>query len=147
MKSRGMDLFLIPESNRVEFYRKDLTYEIPANCRVVVGYPELVEKVTIFRSGLDDRAIEILKYTLYSKIIDQVESRADIRILFSEKKQDHLEFYIDGLKDNEIGFSKVPVSAYTRTTEHLEISLKKEPFSRILELPYISMNRIYYEDV
>ena len=58
------DLLMVPEKDRIGLARGKLEYEIGNAFRVVVGFPEMAEKLHIFSAGLDDRVIEIMKYYL-----------------------------------------------------------------------------------
>lgn len=143
--SHQLDIFLVPDLDRINFHRNDLPYSIPAESRIVIGYAELVEKIQVLQHGLDERVVEILKSTLLSRIMGETE-RTDFHIYFKDLQESQLEFYIDGLKDDEIGISRIPRTAYDKAEENLTKSLKKDPFSRILMPPYISINRLFFEE-
>lgn len=58
------EIMLVPEKDRIGLARGKLDYELGSPYRVVVGFPELAEKLHILAAGLDDRVIEIMKYYL-----------------------------------------------------------------------------------
>ena len=113
---------------------------------LVIGYPELVEKLTIADSGFDPQAIEVLKYYLLTPAMDTSQSEAEIRIRFHKHEQDKLVFYIEGLRDEEIGVSRIPLETYNKVKENMKETLEKEPFVSLLSRPYASINKIYSED-
>ncbi len=80
-RPQGWDLFLVPEEDRIPFLRGKLEYSPGDPTRVVIGYPELAEKVLIFGQGLDDRVIEIMKYYLLTGAAARAEAEADPALL------------------------------------------------------------------
>ena len=95
----------------------------PADIKeLVVGYAELVEKMTIAEQGLDARAIEALKYSLLSSALDTAEEEGgrEIRIRYHNTEHEKLVFYIEGLKEKEIGVSSIPLETYKKIETNLE---------------------------
>ena len=143
----GIDLYYIPELDRSKAMTGKLPYSTADAKELVVGYPELVERLTLVDQGLDPRAIEVLKYSLFSSAFDTTEEEeGEVRILFHNLENDKLVFYIEGLKKKEIGVSSIPLDTYKKITENLNEILKKEPFVSLLSPPYVSVNKIYSED-
>jgi hypothetical protein len=56
----ALELSLVPETDRVAYLAGRMDKEIGNADRVVIGVPELAEKLAIFRAGLDDRVVEML---------------------------------------------------------------------------------------
>ncbi len=139
----GFEVFLVPELDRNAYQRGALEYDIGDPARVAIGYPELVEKLRIWRAGLDDAAVEVVKYYLLSRALES-EEQEDVRILFVGREGDgRLRFQIEGLRDREVAVSRIPEATYNRAKERLNDIAKEEPFSEILQRPYVSINRIY----
>ena len=145
-ESSHFDLFLIPEMDRSKWFRNRLLYPVPRESRVAIGYSELVEKLRLLDKNLDERAVEILKYTLLSRVLETEERPVDMRIYYKDNDIESLTFYIEGLKDGEIGLTHLPFSAYKKALENLDHSMKQDLFSRILQPPYVSINRLYFEE-
>jgi hypothetical protein len=141
--STGLDVYLVPELDRNAFARGSLS-GLPADAaRVAIGYPELVEKLRIWRTGLDDAAVEVVKYYLLSRALEDEEQR-DVRILFVGREDDgRLRFQIEGLKDREVALSRVPEATYNKAKERLHEIAGEDPFREMLQPPYVSVNRIY----
>lgn len=144
--SRNLDLFYIPELERSKMLMGKLPYSLPEVNRVVIGYPELIEKITIFELDLDDRIIEILKYYLLKPALEIADDEKEIRILFKDRTQNELVFHLEGIRDEEIGVTKLPVDTYNKALLNLEETINKEPFSILLTPPYVSLNKIYQEE-
>jgi hypothetical protein len=141
--STGFEVTLVPELDRNAFTRGKLDYDIGAPARVAIGYPELVEKVRIWRAGLDDRAVEVVKYYLLSRALEGEEQR-DVRVLFVGLEGDgRLRFQIEGLRDREVAVSRVAEATYSRAKERLNEIPGDDPLREMLEPPYVSINRIY----
>ena len=90
--SRSIDIFFIPELDRNKYFMKKTDFTIPDSNRIVIGYKELVEKLTIINSDLNDQIIELLKYRILIKFLDSKDSNTDIQIVFKNIKQDLLYF-------------------------------------------------------
>ena len=134
--TRGKICF-IPESERhaVMSGKRD----VAESYRVVIGYTELVEKIKILQSGLDDSVIEVIKY----HYLEKAPKDADINIYFHDKTEDGLEFYIHGLKKDEIGITRIGLDFYNTMKQKIEPLREEEPYSEFLSPPYVSIKRIY----
>jgi len=136
---RSFDCFLIPEMERSAYLLGKVTYNYPS---VVIGYAELAERIRIFRASLDPGAIEIVKFYMLEKL----KADEEVTIAFHEVKDNSLVFYINGLKDGEIGVKLIPFSFYEKVLKSLPEKLNEEPFSEILKPPYISVKKIAFEE-
>ena len=124
---------------------KLLPYSIPVSSKIVIGYSELVEKIRLKTNGLDDRAVEIIKYYLLEKALISADSESEIRIVFKRMESCSLVFNIEGLKTGNVGVSKISTDIYNKTVVNLENTINQEPFNTLLAPPYISLNKIYME--
>ncbi len=140
-KSRGIDLFMVPELERTAYLRNKITY--PQANRVVIGYPELVEKLLLYKEQLDDRIVESIKYLLLTK----AESEEDILIYFHARENADLIFHIHGLKADEVGVSKIPHSLYEKVLKEMDSKKNEYPFNKIITPPYVSVNKLLDEDI
>ncbi len=136
---RNLDIYLVPERDRNSFMLGK--YDYPESSRIVVGYHELVERLRLARQHLDPRAVEILKY----QILVRAGGGADISIRFAEQENEALLFHIHGLKDDEIAVIRVPHKAYKQALRDADAKAGEEPYSTILEPPYVSINKIELE--
>jgi hypothetical protein len=145
-KKDNWEIQFVPEVDRTERLKKlKKEKKYSPSQRIVIGYPELVEKLAIFKNGLDDRVIEYIKYHLLSHILAKIGENEDkeIGIYFTEKKNDSLAFHIKGLKNDEIGISNIPIVSYEKTLKEIDSKINDEPFCDFLLGPYISINKIY----
>ena len=138
-------IFFVPELDRSAFYRGNLPYSLQEANRVAIGYEELAEKFLIKRNGLDDRVLEIVKYYLLGKILEDFEGEKEVRILFSKREADNVFFTVHGWKEEEVGVLKVTRETLDKAAAQLEEKRIQEPFSEILNAPYISINKLYAE--
>ena len=138
-------IFFIPELDRSAFFRGSLSYSLQEANRVAIGYEELVEKFLLKRYNLDDRVVEIVKYYLLSKIMEDEGEDKELRILFSRQEGDTVLFNVLGLKKDEVGILKVPAATLEKITSQLEEKKDQEPFSEILRAPYVSINNLLVE--
>jgi hypothetical protein len=138
-------VFFVPELDRSAYFRGSLAYSIREANRVAIGYEELVEKFLLKRYNLDDRVVEIMKYYLLSKILEDEPGDKELRILFSRRDGDTALFNVLGLKEKEVGILKVPISTVEKISSQLEEKRHQEPFSEILKFPYVSINNLLVE--
>ncbi len=134
----NIDLEFIPEIDRNRFLtgRKKTT-----SMQVVIGMGELKEKFLIRKYNYDDRIIELIKLYLLKK----ADNDLDITIMFSGKESSRIIFHIYGLKEGEMGISKLPESIYNNIENNLEDKLKDPGIAEFLSLPYRSVNTISTE--
>lgn len=133
----SMDYF--PEPERVRYLSGKLR---SSSDRVVIGYPELREKIFIFKSLLDDRVVEILKFLLWEK----AETTESLTILLEECTDEQLSFYIYGLKEKEVGVTSMPMDIYQKVFDTLQDRMQNDVYAQITEAPYISINKISLEE-
>lgn len=140
---RGLELFMVPELDRGAFARGKVEYTLhdKTRGRVVIGYPELVEKIKITRDGLDDRVIEIIKFY----ILEKAQAGDSARAYYYANDSDSLELHIYGLREQEVGVSKVPFRIYKQIASELETKATEDPFDSVLEPPYVSIQKTYRE--
>jgi len=144
-KQKGLDMFFIPELDRIPYLMGKIDYNTGSPGRVVIGYLELVEKLTIFIDDMDDRVIESIKYYLVQKAVQTADNEEDILIYYKSKKDDILTFHISGLKKDEIAVSKMNMDMYNKIVAEIDSKSTSEPFCNFLTPPYVSINRIYIE--
>lgn len=133
-------ILMIPEKESVQFLLGKLN--LPKTDRAVLGFKELVEKIKILGDGLDDKVVEIVKFY----ILEKVASDREIRIEYQNMEKNELTFYIYGLKEDEVGISRLPSDFYEEVRKTYPKIKNDEPFSFILEEPYISVNKIEWEN-
>ena len=143
--SGALDITFLPELERLRYLSGKMEIE---SGRDAIGFAELREKMLMYRESLDDRAIEILKFLLLEKLEDPDE--AIITLVDVEKDGDasegQLVFHIEGVKEQEIGVTKMPMRMYDRVYGSLEERLEEEPFNSFAGGQYVSINKISIED-
>jgi hypothetical protein len=143
------DIFFIPELDRTAYSRGRLPYDIGKPWRVAIGYPELAEKLRIVTQGLDDRAVEIMKYYLLSRSTetpatqsDAAEPAGEINVEYIGQDGDRLEFHLGGLRKGEIAVARLGRDMYRKIEVDLEKRVGEEPFKDFCTPPYVSIKRI-----
>ena len=144
-RTRGLDLYLVPDLERNRYLAGKLP-GVPADIlRVVIGYPELVEKLRIARAGLDDRVVEIVKFHLMRRA-EQENPGKEIAIYFASRGAGELTFEVHGLRADEVGRVRVSEERATKVAEELPRNLKREPYRSFLAGPYVSCTAVYESD-
>ncbi|HEB10384.1 MAG TPA: hypothetical protein ENI06_04120 [Spirochaetales bacterium] len=143
---RGIDIFMVPEQDRNVFYDNSLPYSIKEGMSVVIGHRELIEQLLVIKSALDMRAVEIVKFYLLKKALNDYDSEERLSIIFTGKEQDMLVFHIFGLKRDQLGIVHVALEKYQRIVQELYARVKEEPFGVLLAPPYVSINKFFSGD-
>lgn len=105
----------------------------PGVHRLVVGYPELVEKLLLWRDGLDDRVIEYLKYGFY------LQNRGYF-LMYAGEEGSKLEFWVQALSDPaKVGKTGLPRDAYRQALEQVESLLDRPRLKPFLTPPRVCL--------
>jgi hypothetical protein len=138
---RGLDIYLVPSLDRARFLMGKLE-TVPSDVqRVVVGFPEMQEKLRIANAKLDDRAVEIAKYHLMRRA-EADNPGKEVTIYFASRGGGVLTFDVHGLRPGEIGRLRVPENAVDRISAELPKNLKRDPYRSFLTGPYVSCTRV-----
>jgi len=144
-----LDIELVPEAERVAFLRGRRGRAPSKPDRVVIGVPELAEKLAIFRAGLDDRAVEMLKFLLVSRPRQDGGSAPaaarEVIVTFRGVEGGRLLFHIAGLREGEVAVARLERAVYDRVVADLPTRLAEEPFRAFCEPPYVSLRRVEQE--
>lgn len=79
------------------------------NLRFITKYNDFLEKVLIFDSGLNDKAIEVLKLMVLSQDLEKAEQRT---CFFGKTDDNGIEFMIQDKIENQVYTSTVPKESY-----------------------------------
>ncbi len=140
----SLEVQLVPEADRVAFLRARLPYDIGAPDRVVIGVPELAEKLRIFRFGLDDRVVEILKHMLLARMPGGVggEPSAEPVATLARLEGDQLVFEVSGVRAGEVAVARLGRTVHDKVAAELGHRLAEEPARLFCAPPYVSVRRI-----
>ncbi len=141
--SRALALRVIPEIDRGEFYRTESQKD---ETPVVIGYPELAERVAVVAAGLDVLAVEAIKYFLLLKA-EEAAPDAEVGAWFSAKTGETVEFHLHGLKTDEVAVSRVPLALYERTLADSRATPTQEPFASLRYGPYLSVQNVLRPEI
>ena len=142
--SKKIRFEIFPELDRGEFYRrkKQPAEKDQYKLETIIGFPEMADRLTVIKDGLDPIAIEAIKYFLYLKAEEQYpDDELDIWYYGrgSESNESSLEFHIHGIRENEVAVMKVPFSLYQKTLEDYKNNSKPELFSDLRVKSYLSV--------
>jgi hypothetical protein len=136
------DLFLVPEADRGAYLLGTLDYSPGSPGRIVIGFPELAEKVLIFGGGLDDRVIEIMKYYLLTGPAGPGnEAAGDASLLYRGEEDGKHLFHILGMKEGQVGVARLAGAIYAKIAADVETRVLEEPFRDFCEPPWISLRK------
>lgn len=140
-------IMLIPERDRMGFINGAVKNE--ENDSVVIGFQELLERITVIENDLSVLTIESLKLLLLEKAASSLPDKKPV-IFFNSVVMDgntkNLEFYIYGLKEKEVAKAMIPFSLYKE--EDLKIKSGETPdyYDSFTVNGYISVNNISFDE-
>ena len=85
----------------------------------MTSYNELLEKILIFDSNLDDKVIEVIKLLVLAQESDKMAQRACI---FGKCDGGAIEFMVTDKKENRVYTSRVPRETYNTIKDQLAAS-------------------------
>jgi hypothetical protein len=140
---------VFPEMERGEFYRRKK--EPPEKEKgafkkeTIIGYPELADRLAVIRDGLEPAAVEAIKYYLHIKA-EENYPEGEMETWYTSSSQDHLEFHIHGIKQDEVAVMKVPRSTYEKTLDDFLKHPKNEIFTALRVRSYLSVKNTMRPD-
>ena len=152
--SKNIIMEVFTELNRGEFYRRKKNDAAKnANDReikieTVIGYPELADRLLVYRDGLEPIIMEAIKYYLYLKAEENYPEQ-DINIWYygfaeagspaESPGSKSLEFHLHGIKENEVAVMKVPFSLYEKHRDEYKKNPKNDLFKALTVRTYTSV--------
>jgi len=152
-KSKNMELEVLPEQERGEFYRRKketvssekVSLEAVSS-ETVIGYHEMADRIAVINDDLEPVAIETLKFYLLTKAEENYPDR-EINAWYHGKGEAGIEFHLDGIKADEVAVMKVPLQVYGQTRENYRKHPKNEIFTAMRSRSYLSVKNIFRPDV
>ena len=138
-KKVWFDVFIEPE--RGEFYRqkKETLDKGLLKKETIIGYPELAERLLVYRDDLEPIAVEAIKYFLYIKAEENYPDD-ELEIWYSGfSPEKSLEFHIHGIRKDEVAVMKVPYHLYEKNLEEFKKNPKGEIFAALRVRSYLSV--------
>jgi hypothetical protein len=83
--SRGLRLEVLPELDRMSFYHEKKEKNRDVKAETIIGYPELADRISVIRDGLEPAAVEAIKYYLLLKA-EETYPDEDISIWYHRTK-------------------------------------------------------------
>ncbi|GHV86542.1 hypothetical protein AGMMS50230_21500 [Spirochaetia bacterium] len=143
---KGIVIETLPELDRGEFYRrKEDKNQVQAR-ETIISYPELAERIAMYRDDLVPEAVESIKYYLLMKA-DETYPEADISVWYNAQTKTGLEFHIHGIKNNEVAVTRIPLPLYEKTLDDYKKNPKAEPFGSLRVKSYCSVQNMLRPDV
>ncbi len=137
----GRELFLVPENDLTGFLRGKLDYEIGNPFRVVIGFPEMAEKLKILDAGLDDRVVEIMKYYLLTGNAQPEDQDQTVTLRYQGEEGGRHVFHVLGLKEGEVGVARLGSDIYHKIAADVEKRAQEEPFRGFCAPPWVSVRK------
>jgi hypothetical protein len=136
--SRNRGLEVIPERDRLGVYRRKTEKE---GIEIVIGYPEMADRLAVLRDELEPPVVEALKYYLLLKAEETYPDR-DISIWYQNKDPEALEFHLHGLREESVAITRVPLGLYEKTYRDYRKNPRAEPFASLRVRSYVSVQNM-----
>jgi len=143
-KKLNMEVF--PEQERSAFYKKESAPIKKGSeaAEVIIGYPEMADRLAVIKEGLNPIVIETIKYYLYLKA-EEENQEGELNIWFYAKKKGKtakealLEFHIHGLLRDEVAKMQIPFELYEKTLDDYKKNPKAEIYKELKVKNYLSV--------
>lgn len=119
-KENGFMVYLVPNGSSGEFRPVDVSEAFPqlaeVKKRVVATPAEMKEKILIFEAGLDDFAVELVKYAL-AGVLDRKYGKKTVRGYFYSASEEEISFtfFPEGEKEPVVRVTRM--EAYRKSLE------------------------------
>ncbi|OHE59315.1 MAG: hypothetical protein A2Y36_11290 [Treponema sp. GWA1_62_8] len=137
--SKNLAFKVVPEAERTDFLRG--SGNGVKSEEVLIGYPELAERVSVIAAGLEPVAVEALKYYLLVKAEESAPD-AEASVWFFCIAGDSMEFHLFGLRPSEVAVSRIPLKVYEKTLADYRAHPESEPFRSLRVGPYLSVQNL-----
>jgi hypothetical protein len=150
--AKNLRFEVIPEQERMGFYRRKTEKEKGGKTQALIGYLELADRLAVARDGLEPAVIESLKYYLYLKA-GETNPDNEVTIWYHGKIAEAetgadgtadtaLEFRIRGLKENSVALTRLPFSLYKKTAADYARHPRAELFASLRHGNYLSVQNM-----
>ncbi len=142
--SRGVIITLIPELERISVLSG--TYKARDGESVVIGYPELADRLSVLSAGLEPIAIEALKYLILSRASETNPSSSPTLLFEGQNDSGELIFHAHGLREGEVAVTTVPRRLYDSLMAEYVSNPRDERFTALVNGPYCSVRNVTVGD-
>ncbi|MDR0300986.1 MAG: CpXC domain-containing protein [Treponema sp.] len=141
-KSKKLNLEVLPELERGEFYRRK---KDKSSVETIIGYPEMADRIAVIKDDLEPVVIETLKSYMLAKAEENYPDK-DINAWYIGKTPNGIEFHLDGIKQDEVAVMVIPGEVYENTLADFKKRPKNETFTSLRCRTYLSVQNLYRPD-
>jgi len=142
-KSKNLKLTAIPELERGEFYIKK---NENAQNETVIGFPEMADRLTVIKDGLEPVVIETLKSYILAKAEESYPDN-DVNAWYNCSVPSGIEFHLEGIRQGEVAVMRIPLEMYDKTLDEFKKQPKKNIFTSLRVRTYMSVQNLLRPDV
>jgi hypothetical protein len=145
-KSKNINLEVLPELDRGEFYRRNKDKSFKDNSyETIIGYPEMADRITVIKDDLEPVVIEAIKSFLLAKAEETYPDK-EINAWYITKTPKGIEFHLEGIKQDEVAVMIVPYEIYEKTQADYKKRPKNDIFTSLRHRTYLSVQNLYRHD-
>ena len=147
-KSRNLILNVFPELDRGEFYRnkKEGASREGASHETVIGYPEMADRLSVIKDGLEPAVIEALKFHILARALEDYRNKT-INAWYYCKGPEGIEFHLDGIREGEVAVMRLPGEIYDKTLDDFKNRPKSGVFSSLRIRSYLSVQNTLHPNL
>jgi len=142
-KSKNYRLLVIPELERGDFYLKK---KENINFETVIGFPEMADRLSVIKDGLEPVVIETLKAFIHAKAEENYPDN-DINVWYYCCGPSGIEFHLDGIRRGEIAVMIIPNEMYEKTLNEYKKHPKANNYAALRVRSYLSIQNLLRPDV
>jgi hypothetical protein len=140
-KAKKLKMEVLPELERGEFYRRKEN----SSSETVIGFPEMADRLAVYKDNLEPVIIETLKSYLLAKAEESYPGK-DINVWYHGMGPAGIEFHLDGIRPDEIAVMRIPQEMYNKSLEEYRKHPKSEIFTSLRVRSYLSVQNILRPD-
>jgi len=145
---KNLRIEVLPELERGAYARRK---KDTPHTETIIGYPELADRLQVYRDGLEPVVIEALKYYLLERA---AETWPDLKIsvwyhgIASDEGNgtQSIEFHLHGIKPDEVAVSRIPWNLYEKNLMDFKKKPRGELFKSLRLRTYLSVNNMIIPD-
>ncbi len=150
--SKKQTLLFVPEAKRIACLeacssKKKSTakdaFTVEKDETPVIGFSELAERLAVINDDLDPHALEVLKFFILDSG-KEIKGKK-IKIFYHAKSGESFEFFVHGLKADELAVMNVPSKLYDSISQDIKKKKNKEVAQGVFLGNYLSYQNIFTE--
>lgn len=142
--SKKTTIHMVPEIDRLGLVSGKLSMK--KNTDYVVGYAELVDRVSAIRDGLEPVVVESIKLRLLEQARKEARKKTPVILYEKNTADNELEFHVHGIREDEVAVMRIPRRLYDSVLDQYRSNPEKEEYTALRNGGYLSVCNVLLEE-